>query len=74
MPSLPIPDEALEAALSAVEYLPTVTNESRRKLVCAVLEAGGQVLMAQAWDEGARAMFLDDPFKPTPTNPYRSEQ
>ena len=50
-----IPDEAMDAALKAIGHLPTVTNESRRKTVQAILEAAAPHLMAAAWDQGAEA-------------------
>ncbi|MEQ4566233.1 hypothetical protein [Paenarthrobacter sp. CAP02] len=68
-----VPDEAVEAALVAVERLPTVSNRSRRKLVRAVLEAGAPVLMARAWDEGYDEAEHEPVYQHSPINPYRSK-
>ena len=43
-----IPDEAMDAALKAIGHLPTVTNESRRKTVQAILEAAAPHIMEPA--------------------------
>lgn len=67
-----ISDEAVEAALIAVERLPMVSSRSRRKLVRAVLEAGAPVLMARAWDEGYDEAEHEPVYQHAPANPYRS--
>jgi hypothetical protein len=69
-----IPDEAVEAALSSIEHLPTVTNESRRKTVRAILEAAGPVLMAHAWDEGYDEAEHEPIYQHDPVNPYRTHE
>ncbi len=66
-----IPDEAVEAALSAIEHLPTVSNESRRKTVKAILEAATPGLMARAWDEGYDEADHEPIYQHNPINPYR---
>lgn len=68
-----IPDEAVQAALSSIEHLPTVTDESRRRTVRAILEAAGPVLMARAWDEGYDEAEHEPIYNHRPTNPYRQD-
>ena len=69
-----IPDEAVDAALYAIEHLPTVANESRQKTVRAVLEAAGPILMARAWDEGYDEAEHEPIYQHQPTNPYREAE
>lgn len=69
-------DEAVEAALKiynpSIAGAPAEWQQHHHRMMRAALAAAAPFIAAQAWDEGARAMFVDDPFKPTPTNPYRS--
>jgi len=77
-----VPDEAVEAARSKYREVLIELRLSEgggfkvgsqvSRAIAAAVTAAAPFIAAQAWDEGARAMFVDDPLAPTPTNPYRS--
>lgn len=79
-----VSDEVVEAAAQALHDAGSIAekpwaerNDEVRELyredVRIVAAHVAPFIAAQAWEEGARAMFVDDPLRDlTPTNPYRS--
>lgn len=66
-----IPMGAIDAALAAIQHLPTVENRSRRRTVEAILNAAAPFLMASAWDEGYDEAEHEPLYSHSPKNPYR---
>lgn len=81
-----IPDEAVEAALEAMEDMAFLINGElgtvyRHDAIRAALEAAAPFLMGQAWDEGAEStrdfqnrFWAAEDLALPPANPYRAEQ